>query len=1263
MKFKKTFFLALIFISCSFVEAQNIKINWQPREDLNISLPNSIKIFSGEGKLLDGKTIRTTYVEIDMNDENLKLRSIGNKKIRETTKETLEKVNGIFAINSGYYTKDSKSSIIVQDGETVSTGLDNEIIRGAFGMLGNIPKIDWVNSDENGVLKKHIKPNLNSTSEVWNVNQAIAAGPILLKNGKKNITDTEEKFDSNFIQRHPRSAIGIKDINTLIFLVVDGRQKASVGVTLEELSQILLSLDVDEALNLDGGGSSTMVTPNEVVNIPSNIDGGDRNNLRKNGSALVISEIKPSQFPKPIIFDADSNSYSEQGIWKNSNHKNYYGNTNSRVAISNDVNRAFYNFKDILRKPYQLSVWFTSNIDTSKEVNYILHSEGKSDTIKINQSLNRNLGKWNILGNFVIDPKDSLEITSTKRGKYTVDAIRLIPSKNLPEIPKRGETRIAIISDLNSSLGTANYEWQIDSIISRIPRIWSPDLVICGGDMVAGMGISDREQLQTMWDGFDNHIAKPLKKHNIPFAFTLGNHDGPKSYPMERDFARVFWNKHKNRPDLKFVDDSNFPNYYSFIHDDIFFVSWEASSPEISSENLNWLDKQFQTQEAKKSKLRFVMGHMPLYSVAQGRDSKGNVLENPNKLRKLLNKYDVHTYISGHQHAYYPGKRGPLELLNAGAAGSGPRSWLTQNHKPVNTITIMDVFNDKDSINYTTYNIKHKKASDMSIFNEHALPSAMFGVNGYVKRRDINNTKRYTGKLSSLNTNGIDIAGNGYVRANIVNKNLEIYGEYYDLKSNISKQNSVGIYFGRHTEEGKLLQHLELKYSKGGSGRFEGKLRLSENLLDYLSIGSLYVKIKTKKGDLRTQLYPTNNSAPEPTSIISHHFKNTYAVRDTKALYKLDWEQSIDKDGDFVSYIYQVSKNDDFTNIVFEEKTGRNPFVKLPERVLFNLLSTKEFGKREMFYHRVITSDGSHISLSSVTALKLMKTEEENENFVEISAPRYLFKRKIKDSSAGYGAGWDKDGKLWLADYNKGFHIINKDGEKVDFSPLTSVSIKGKTYKLNPVNGIGIDLDGHILAAINRKLIKINSETGQGIAVWEVPRNARAITTPRVTNDGEIYVTALFGEDANYVLRQNSDKTFKLIRSFELKNRNLARTFDMSADGKTLYFPNPGAAKIQVYNSNDGISYKKQKDITSISAGSSAIKVMGNSIFLAVRSSGISPSSFHYINNNSKEIWTLELPEVDGSEPRGIVVSKDKKELIFCSWDGGYYFFEAGDLK
>jgi exopolysaccharide biosynthesis protein len=62
------------------------------------------------------------------------------------------------------------------------------------------------------------------------------------------------------LEMHPRTAIGIdRDTGQVLMLVVDGRQSFSRGYTMVELANLMTSLGAEDALNLDGGGSSTMI--------------------------------------------------------------------------------------------------------------------------------------------------------------------------------------------------------------------------------------------------------------------------------------------------------------------------------------------------------------------------------------------------------------------------------------------------------------------------------------------------------------------------------------------------------------------------------------------------------------------------------------------------------------------------------------------------------------------------------------------------------------------------------------------------------------------------------------------------------------------------------------------------------------------------------------------------------------------------------------------------------------------------------------------
>jgi uncharacterized protein YigE (DUF2233 family) len=114
---------------------------------------------------------------------------------------------------------------------------------------------------------------------IGNVTALIGGGPRLLINGAKPPTYVGfEGFSADFVDsRHPRTAVGFnQDSTKVFFVVVDGRQSnLSVGMTINELANLMLSLGAYNAVNLDGGGSSTMVIHNHVVNSPSD-PGGER---------------------------------------------------------------------------------------------------------------------------------------------------------------------------------------------------------------------------------------------------------------------------------------------------------------------------------------------------------------------------------------------------------------------------------------------------------------------------------------------------------------------------------------------------------------------------------------------------------------------------------------------------------------------------------------------------------------------------------------------------------------------------------------------------------------------------------------------------------------------------------------------------------------------------------------------------------------------------------------------------------------------------
>jgi exopolysaccharide biosynthesis protein len=110
----------------------------------------------------------------------------------------------------------------------------------------------------------------------------VQAGPMLMRAGRCVIDDGDaegfsagsEQFDSDItVGRYPRCALGVSD-DELLAVCCDGRRTGvDAGLDLAELARLLLSFGARDAINLDGGGSATLVHRGHLLNRPySNVD-------------------------------------------------------------------------------------------------------------------------------------------------------------------------------------------------------------------------------------------------------------------------------------------------------------------------------------------------------------------------------------------------------------------------------------------------------------------------------------------------------------------------------------------------------------------------------------------------------------------------------------------------------------------------------------------------------------------------------------------------------------------------------------------------------------------------------------------------------------------------------------------------------------------------------------------------------------------------------------------------------------------------------
>ncbi len=108
-----------------------------------------------------------------------------------------------------------------------------------------------------------------TTPEDWEaVDYVVGGTPLLIHKGKKlTDLDAERTIPSFLSNKHARTAVGILDNGHWLFVVVDQIDYQD-GMTIDELSDLMLKLGCTEALNLDGGGSSTMIFEGALKNFP-----------------------------------------------------------------------------------------------------------------------------------------------------------------------------------------------------------------------------------------------------------------------------------------------------------------------------------------------------------------------------------------------------------------------------------------------------------------------------------------------------------------------------------------------------------------------------------------------------------------------------------------------------------------------------------------------------------------------------------------------------------------------------------------------------------------------------------------------------------------------------------------------------------------------------------------------------------------------------------------------------------------------------------
>ena len=254
--------VSIIIATCSFGVVSN-KSGSNILGEKGVQASTEVKDDSIESYKIDNPKFKGYYLEIK-DPKRVKIGFTSKLMIEgETISQIAEKNNAIAAINGGGFTDVSADGVkwAGNGGTPVGTIMTGGKV--IYTDLKDDEKTDLFAITKKGQLIVG-KLSLNDLSEI-DAEEALSFGPSLIINGKM----TDMKGDGGW-GIAPRTAIGQKKDGTIIMLVIDGRGIESLGATMKEVQEVMFKLGAVNAINLDGGKSTTMYYDGDIINTPPN---------------------------------------------------------------------------------------------------------------------------------------------------------------------------------------------------------------------------------------------------------------------------------------------------------------------------------------------------------------------------------------------------------------------------------------------------------------------------------------------------------------------------------------------------------------------------------------------------------------------------------------------------------------------------------------------------------------------------------------------------------------------------------------------------------------------------------------------------------------------------------------------------------------------------------------------------------------------------------------------------------------------------------
>ncbi len=224
-------------------------------------------------------------LEVDLNKSAITIRVVQEDTLLLPVSTLGKRAGGIAAINGNFFHTEEGGSVcfLKIDGKIIDTSRTDLTEMFFLDQLDDAALV----IDQNNQVNLLPEP-ASGWKSLTHLPTILSSGPLLLKEGAI-VKSTRHSFNDS---RYGRTGVGITANNHLLLITADGNTSGAAGMSIDQFATVFFAFSCRQAINLDGGGSSTMWISGKpykgVVNYPSDNKKFDHDGERSVANAVVI---------------------------------------------------------------------------------------------------------------------------------------------------------------------------------------------------------------------------------------------------------------------------------------------------------------------------------------------------------------------------------------------------------------------------------------------------------------------------------------------------------------------------------------------------------------------------------------------------------------------------------------------------------------------------------------------------------------------------------------------------------------------------------------------------------------------------------------------------------------------------------------------------------------------------------------------------------------------------------------------------------------